>query len=158
MDFATQAPWYWQRKDLGILVKLDNNGSWKKVLKKLIRSKAVDYIAMDIKGPLVKEAYRKAADISVSIEDIIESKDIILDSGIEHEFRTTVVPGLISVSDIAKIAKSIISAKKFCLQQFSPRDTLDPSYLNLKPYLTEELYKMAAIASEYLPNVIVRKN
>lgn len=143
-------------KDLGLLVKLDTNGSRPRVLKRLIRSKAIDYIAMDIKVPLAEGAYRKAAGASVNIEDIIASKEIILDSGIGHEFRTTVVPGLIGVSDIAKIAKSIISAKKFCLQQFSPRDTLDPSYLKIKPYPTEELYKMASIASEYLPCVVVR--
>lgn len=145
-------------KELGFLVKLDTNGSRSEVLKKLIDGKSVDYIAIDIKAPLIKNRYQRAANTLINIEDIIESKDIILNSGIEHEFRTTVVPGIISISDVAKIAKSIIPAKKYCLQQFVPRNTIDSSYLDVKPYPTEELYKMATIASEYLPNVTVRKN
>lgn len=145
-------------KRLGFLVKLDTNGSRPAVLRKLIESQAIDYIAMDIKAPLVKEAYQRAAQAAIDITDIIESKDIILNSGIEYEFRTTVVPGIINISDIANIARSIIPANKYCLQQFVARDTIDSSYLKLRPYPTEELYKMATIASEYLPNVTIRKN
>lgn len=145
-------------KELGFLVKLDTNGSRPKVLKKLIDSRAIDYIAIDIKVPLAKGRYQIAVNAPVNIEDIIESKDIISSSGIEHEFRTTVVPGIVSISDIAEIAKSIVPAKKYCLQQFVPRNTIDSSYLNVKPYPIEELHKMATIASEYLPSVTIRKN
>lgn len=145
-------------KEIGLLVKLDTNGSRPKVLKRLIDSKVIDYIAMDIKAPLDKERYQRAAGASINIGHITESKDIILNSGIEHEFRTTVVPGMVGIPDIAEIAKSIIPARKYCLQQFLPRQTIDASFLKLKPYPAEELYKMAAIASEYLPNVAVRKN
>ena len=39
-------------KVLGYLIKLDTNGSNPEVLKKLIKNKLIDYVAMDIKAPL----------------------------------------------------------------------------------------------------------
>jgi pyruvate formate lyase activating enzyme len=37
---------------LGFLVKLDTNGSNPKMLKRLIRERLVDYLAMDVKAPI----------------------------------------------------------------------------------------------------------
>ncbi|MDP2930763.1 MAG: anaerobic ribonucleoside-triphosphate reductase activating protein [bacterium] len=39
-------------KKMGFLVKLDTNGSNPEMLKRLIKQKLVDYVAMDIKAPL----------------------------------------------------------------------------------------------------------
>ena len=113
---------------------------------------------MDIKAPLEKTAYSKAAGISVDIDKVISSKDILLSSAIEYEFRTTVVPGIINFSEISQIARSIRGAKRYCLQQFVARDTIDPSYLTLKPYAREEIQDMACLASQYLMNVLVKNS
>jgi len=145
-------------KDLGFLVKLDTNGTNYKLLKDIVDSRLVDYIALDVKAPLRSNAYSRATGVDLEIEDIISSKDLIVNSDIEHECRTTIVPGLITPKDIAEIAKSIIPAKKYCIQQFVPRQTLDPSLSKLKPYPIEELDNMAKLASEDLANVIIRKN
>jgi len=145
-------------KEFGLLVKLDTNGTRPKTLKRILDAKIIDYVAMDIKAPLSTEAYSKAAGVAVIIEDIVSSKDIVLSSDIDYEFRTTVVPGLIGKAEVTDIAKSISPCKKYCLQQFMPREPIDPSLLKVKPYPLGELDKMAGLASKHLPNVIIRKN
>jgi len=143
-------------KEEGFLVKVDTNGANPNLIRKMIKGKTVDYIAMDIKAPLLAESYAKAVGVSVDIDNIILSKDMIISSDIEYEFRTTVVPGIIDRRNILEIASSIASAKKYCLQQFVPRDTLDKGFLKVRPYPKEELDKMATLASEHVHNVIVR--
>lgn len=143
-------------KKLGLLVKLDTNGTNPNSLKRLIDERMLDYISMDIKAPLSTEDYNNATNVYINISDIIYTKDIIINSNIDYEFRTTAVPGVVSIANIAEIAKSIIPAKKYCIQQFLPADPIDKSFLDLKPYPVEELYEMATIASEFLPQVIVR--
>ena len=83
-------------KTLSYLVKLDTNGTNPFLLEKIIDLKLVDYIAMDIKAPLTSrnQAYNKATGVKVDLDKIKKSIQIIKDSGIDYEFRTTVVPSL----------------------------------------------------------------
>jgi len=145
-------------KSLGFQVKLDTNGTNPELLKEVIGKHMVDYIAMDIKAPLREKDYQNAVGCKVDIERIIRSKDIILNSDIDYEFRTTVVPGIINKENIASIARAIKNAKKYCLQQFVPRDTLDPAFLSLKPYAIEEIRAMADSILPYIRNIILRSN
>lgn len=125
-------------KELGDLVKLDTNGTNPSLLKSLINNRLVDYFAMDIKTSLEKESYSKAAGVDVNIDDIILSKDIIMNSGIDYEFRTTFVPGIVDLKSIEDISKQINGAKKYCVRQFVPRDTIDPLFMQVKPYSEKE--------------------
>ncbi|NQT95960.1 MAG: anaerobic ribonucleoside-triphosphate reductase activating protein [Candidatus Omnitrophica bacterium] len=145
-------------KEFSLLVKLDTNGTCPDILKKLIGDKLVEYIALDIKAPLRADIYSKVAGIDIDIDKIIASKDLIINSGIDYEIRTTVVPTLIGADEVVDIAKSIHPAKKYCIQQFVPRDTIDPFFLSTKPYSVTELEKMAQAASKYLPKVHLRRN
>ena len=79
-------------KRLGYFIKLDTNGSNPFVLKQLIQLKLINYVAMDVKAPLNR--YPEVIDISFPVGKIKESIEIILSSGIGHEFRTTVVKHL----------------------------------------------------------------
>lgn len=142
-------------KRLGFSIKLDTNGANSEVLQKLFMDKLVDYIAMDIKGP-IDERYDRLSGIKTNIENIKESIKIIMESGLSYEFRTTVVPSLLSEKDIEDLAKYITGAKKFVLQQFVPKETLDPSLVNVKPYEKEQLDKMVEISKQYVPNTVLR--
>ncbi len=145
-------------KKMGLLIKVDTNGTKPEVLREIIESKLVDYIAMDIKAPLSFKEYVKAAGIEIEISDIVASKNILLNSEMDYEFRTTAVPGIIDCPDIAEIAKTIIGAKKYCLQQFVPKDPIDIFFRNIKPYPADKLHQMVSIASEYLSNVVLKNN
>jgi pyruvate formate lyase activating enzyme len=158
-------------KKLGYLVKLDTNGSNPKMLKDLIDKKLVDYVAMDIKAPLkmqsakcktqndnskFKNKYERATGIKINLEDIKKSIKIIKNSGIEYEFRTTVVPSIHTKEDIIQIAREISPAKRYYLQNFRPQKTIDPSFEKIKPYPREYLLEIQKAISPFFEICQVR--
>ena len=150
-------------KKLGVLVKLDTNGSnpnhgsteLAEVLTTLITNHLIDYIAMDLKSPL-NEKYHEAAGVKVDLNKIKESIKVIMDSGIDYEFRTTVVPTLHDETDILEMAKSIAGAKKFVLQQFVPDHTLDEKLRIIAPYPKEKILSLVETAKKHVPPTIAR--
>lgn len=110
-------------KDMGFLVKLDSNGSNPQILKEIIEKGLVDYIAMDIKH--TREKYPLAMGRKLPIERIEESVELIMNSGIDYEFRTTVVPTIHAEEDFVEIAKWIKGAKNYYLQEYRDVTTLD---------------------------------
>jgi len=120
-------------KDMGLKTKIDTNGSFPGVVQKLIDEELIDYIAMDVKA--IPEKYHLAARKKVDMKSIKKTIAIIINSGIDHEFRTTVVPTIVDVeSDISKIAKMIKGAKRYYLQQFRPVRCYDKEFEKLVPY------------------------
>jgi pyruvate formate lyase activating enzyme len=139
---------------MGKLVKLDTNGSMPEKLAELIDKKLVDYIAMDFKAPL-DERYSKAAGIGVDLDAVKRSIDIIRKSGIDHEFRTTVVPGIHTKEDVVEIAR-FLGGGKYVLQQFVPYHALDPALRDAKPYENEVIMDMADACAEFVDDMLVR--
>ena len=108
---------------MGFKVKLDTNGYHPDMLKKLIDEGLLDYIAMDIKNSFAKYAVTTGApNITTSI--IKKSISIIMNSGVDYEFRTTVAGGLHQADDFEQIGAMIPDAKAYYLQQFTMRDTV----------------------------------
>jgi len=148
-------------RDLNILVKLDTNGGFPKMLERLLKAKSIDYVAMDLKAPLNFPAYAKSAGIKnpEAIKKIKESIELIMASEIDYEFRTTVVPTLHTEEDIEKIAQSIQGAKKYALQNFSNQgEILTEEFKRLKPYPIEKLEGMQKKVSGYVKKCVVRGN
>ncbi len=143
-------------KKEGFLVKLDTNGANPPLLRRLISEKLIDFVAMDVKASLDKEKYAKAAGAEVDIEKIKESIEILMKSGIDYEFRTTVVPTISGVQDVAGIASAINGAKKFVLQYFRPGGALDPELRKTKSTSKEEMDAAVAAARAFVPNTITR--
>ncbi len=141
-------------KDRGFLVKLDSNGSFPQVLRKAVALGLVDYLAMDIKAPL--EKYPEAAGAKIDAENILESIDFIKASGIPHEFRTTVVPGLLAESDLLEIGKLVSGADAYYLQQFRPGGNIDPAFERRAPYPDSFLHQMAQKLAPFAKAVGVR--
>jgi pyruvate formate lyase activating enzyme len=142
-------------KALGMLVKLDTNGTNPGMLSILLSNHLVDYIAMDIKAPL-NEKYDIACGAKVDLAKIRESIKLIMSSGIDYEFRTTVTPNLLHQPEIEEIAQTIAGAKKYALQQFVPAHSLIKEMQKLDPHPAETLQAMAATARKSVPNTIVR--
>lgn len=140
-------------KELGFSVKLDTNGSYPEVLKELTDRGLVDYLAMDIKGPLDK--YHHFAKTKVDLEKIHQSTDVVRRAP-DYEFRTTVIPSLHEKPDFLNIARWLQGAKKYFLQQFKPEKTLDPSFSKIKPYPEEKLIEFCQIAKPYFDTCEVR--
>lgn len=142
----------------GMLVKLDTNGSSPEMLEQLISQKLVDYVAMDVKAPLEMIPYGRSSGIDCAkvLEEVKKSVKILLNSGIDYEFRTTVVPTLHSEEDVRTIASFIRGARKYALQNFSNQETLDPRFRDIVPYPEEVLRRMQEAAAPYVEQVVVR--
>jgi pyruvate formate lyase activating enzyme len=140
-------------KERDLLVKVDTNGSFPSRLEALIQKELVDQVAMDVKAPL--ERYNEVTGVEVEKKDILQSIDIIKNSGLKYVFRCTVVPGLIGTEDVEKVSLLIKGAEVFQLQQFVPLNPLDKDYLEKKPYSKEEVQKFAKIAEPYFSDVRV---
>lgn len=141
-------------KNIGYLVKLDSNGTNPDMIKEAIKLNLVDYLAMDIKAPLKK--YNKVTDVDVDTGKIKRSIELILDSGLGYEFRTTVLKSQLSKDDIREIGKLIKGAKLYILQKFVPSKTLDPNFLDEKTYTDEEFEQLKVELEKYVDKCVVR--
>jgi pyruvate formate lyase activating enzyme len=106
------------------------------MLERLIRRRWVDYLALDVKGPLHK--YEQITKAKVEIAMIRRSIELITSSGIDHEFRTTVVRSQLDKEDLIATARMLKKAQLYVLQPFMPKKTLDNQFLSESSYSTEE--------------------
>jgi len=91
-----------EAKALGYKVKLDTNGSFPDKLKSLLDQKLLDYVALDLKAP--KHKYAQVTKVAESHHNVEKSMKLLLSSGVECEFRTTVFSHL-NETDIVEIAQ-----------------------------------------------------
>ena len=141
-------------KDLGFLVKLDTNGSFPRRLKSLLEENLIDYIDMDVKYP--KELYEQGLNGGEKIPNILESIEIIKNSGIEYSFRTTFVKSIHTVESVDEICKMIEGADTYYIQNFRAGKTIDPSLDSSHSFSRKELKDMKGRASHYIKKVIIR--
>jgi pyruvate formate lyase activating enzyme len=141
-------------KALGLGIKLDTNGTNPQVLKQLIDQGLIDFVAMDVKARLDEGVYSDLAGVSLngSMDDIKRTIQIIIDSGVDHEFRTTVVPGVHSKEDVEQISRSIANANCYRLQKFQPHSRFED--LNkFHPQSDDEMEELAQIARQHVKEV-----
>ena len=141
-DFAAKI------KSLGFLVKLDTNGTRPEVIRSLISGGLVDYIAMDIKNSPSKYA------VTAGVEEqdfgrIAESIKIISESGIDHEFRTTVTAELHTCEDVEAICNLLHQDAKYYLQSY--RDEGDIMQKCLSVPTEEQISELLQAARRRLP-------
>lgn len=164
-------------KKIGYLVKLDTNGSNPEMIGKLIDAQLVDYIAMDVKAPPTKYAEATGIDSYMAfndmrldfwqqriIENIEKSIELLKQGKIDYEFRTTIVPNLLTKKDILAIAEWIGAADsidldqsvKYFLQNFKSGKTIDPKFAKLKPCPETRLVSMQKAVAPFLRNCQIR--
>jgi len=171
-------------KDLNLEVKLDSNGSNPEMLKKLIEKKLVDFVAMDVKSSF--DEYQNAIKLKIKneklkieisnsklINKIKKSIRLILQSGLEYELRTTVVPGIHDkktmvrlVEDLRSLAASYPRQKagkqlpatsvNYILQTFRPQNCLDPKFLKFQPFTKSQMQDILKAVRQVLPKVELR--
>ncbi len=143
-------------KSMGFSVKLDTNGSRPQVIRGLVGSGVLDYIAMDLKtGP---EEYPILMNGRSGMEAIRESVRIIMESGLDYEFRTTCVRTLVDEAILARMASLIETARKYVLQPFRRGRILDPGYFRGQEpgYGPEEMKTLKAVAEPFVQECFVR--
>ena len=140
-------------KKLGYLVKLDTNGLLPSRLQSLIKSKSIDYISMDIKYPEAGYVLYTGAD---TLEKVKESIKIIMNSGIEYEFRTTYVKGIHDTNSSAGIGELINGADLYFIQNFRPGKTINATLSAQNSFTEKELRKLKKTVKPYVENVEIR--
>lgn len=115
---------FYRVSSMGYQIKLDTNGSRPEALAELLMEGLVDFIAMDIKAPF--ELYDRLTGVCAPKEQLEESIALIAQSGIDHEFRTTVVKPLLSEDDLQAIQAMVPYGSRHRLQEFRPENALDP--------------------------------
>lgn len=140
-------------KEMGYLVKLDTNGYRPEIVEELLADGLLDYIAMDIKNSM--ERYDKTVGLKgIEAGKIRETADIIMKSGIDYEFRTTVVKELHGKEEMEAIGKEIEGAGAYFLQGYQEsQGVIAPGF---HAYDREEMEEMAAVIRPFVPNVQIR--
>lgn len=142
-------------KQIGYAVKLDTNGTNPAMLKKLFAEKLLDYTAMDIKGPL--ELYPQIVNTAVDMDQITESIELIMQSSVPYEFRTTVLPAFLDEKNFIKVAGLINGANCYYLQQFQAGEhLLNPDYQQAGGYTEGQLNIFARKFEPFVQKVKVR--
>lgn len=148
---------------LGFETMVETNGSKPLIIHNLIIRKLVNYIALDFKAPL-GEKYAQAIGLKDFDPKIwIKSFSLILKSKIPFELRTTVVPGIHNKKALLKMARQI---KKFAirnsqlnnwyLQNFQPKNCLNPKFNKLKPYSKIEMEEFLGAVKKIIPGAKIR--
>ncbi len=135
-----------QLKSEKMRIKLDTNGSNPQILKGLVNDGLVDYVAMDVKGPI--DRYSRWTGVNVDTKRIRESIEFLLEGKVDYEFRMTVVPFLHREDDIYEVASFVRDAKKFFIQEFRPGCTLSLAYERMEPFPQDKIEKIRAKVAE----------
>ncbi|MGB9742598.1 MAG: anaerobic ribonucleoside-triphosphate reductase activating protein [candidate division WOR-3 bacterium] len=143
-------------KNLNLKIKLDTNGSFPYPLKRAIALKLVDAVAMDIKGPLNNRYATAVGRRLPSLAHLKRSIRLLIKSGIEYEFRLTLVPGLINPEDITEIGSDLRGAKLAVLQQFVPENCRSPVYRRKTPYCLKDAQRMQTELAKFVSVVRIR--
>ncbi|MCF8110201.1 MAG: anaerobic ribonucleoside-triphosphate reductase activating protein [Desulfobacteraceae bacterium] len=143
-------------KSLGLCLKIDTNGSRPDVIKKIIDRGLADYIAMDIKTD--PEAYAPQITDKAIAPAIRETADIILSSGLSHEFRTTCVKPFTCGATIKVIAELIRGADLHAIQHPRTDSVLSCEFFEQEQrfHTEEELRGFRSILAKTVKQAIIR--
>ena len=140
-------------KSMGYLIKLDTNGTRPEIIKELLKRNLLDYIAMDIKNSL--PCYPVTCGVNnINEDNIKESIKLIQNSGIDYEFRTTLVSEFHTLSSIKEMGELVKGSKKLYLQQFVDREGVIQK--GLHPVDEDLANKFKDILSNFVEEVNLR--
>ena len=132
----------------GWAIKLDTNGSRPEVLAQMLGDNLLAMVAMDVKTVLVQDKYERCAGGPVDLGAIRKSIDLLHHSGIPHEFRMTIAPGLHTEEDIVVWVQQFDrSRSRLTLQNFNPRTTLDALFEKEQGFAPEIFSRLSALVA-----------
>jgi pyruvate formate lyase activating enzyme len=137
-------------KKRGFQVKLDTNGFYPEVLEECLPH--VDYVALDVKTSPEKYKLLGAKNTSALLHTI----EMLKMGKVAYEFRTTVVPEIVTAEDVTKICELAKGVMTHAFQQFVPQDTLDKRFEGLKPYGSKVINAFAENMKDCAENVLFR--
>lgn len=138
-------------KAMGFQLKLDTNGTNPEMLSALLMEGVLDYVAMDIKNSPEKYSLTCGGEYLAQVK---KSAALLMESGTDYEFRTTVTKQLHTPEDIEAIGKWLAGAKRYYIQQF-----VDSGHLigeGLSALTPPEMEVLRQTALPYIPTTALR--
>lgn len=144
-------------KRLGFKIKLDTNGTFPDKLDMMLKKHLVDYVAMDIKN--APSLWPQTVGLDPSVAGMIfartlRSMDIIKSSGVEYEFRTTIVKGLHTPETMDELGRFVSGAEHYYLQNFTDSGAILGE--SCSAWDKETLLSMLETIRKYVPNAELR--
>jgi pyruvate formate lyase activating enzyme len=141
-------------KERGLLAGIETQGSNTLMLESLLSAGLVDYIGMDIKNALEFDDYNLATGGMLSkqlFDNVKKSIALVRESGIEHEFRTTVAKGIHTPESIGRLCRYIRGEERYFLQNFRTGvETIGNGNASLSPFSQGELDAILSEARKYV--------
>ncbi|MBR0447318.1 MAG: anaerobic ribonucleoside-triphosphate reductase activating protein [Clostridia bacterium] len=139
-------------REMGYAVKLDTNGSLPDRLEDLLAQGLIDYVAMDIKSS--PAGYTAATGTEVDVTVYQRSVQILRNSGVPYEFRTTAVGGIHTPADFSAIGRWLGDVPRYFIQRFvDSGQLLGEGY---HPFSIEEMEQLLTTVREYIPSAQLR--
>lgn len=109
-------------KALGFKIGLHTGGYRPEHLAKILP--LVDWVGLDIKAPFETEKYKSIVGVD-QLDKVEKSLNLLLESGVDFECRTTCDPRFLTSEDLLAIAKELHKrgVKKYFLQKYRPVET-----------------------------------
>ena len=142
-----------QVKKLGLSIKVDTNGSQYEKLKELIDEGLIDYVAMDIKNS--KDKYAMTIDVNgFDLSAVEKSVELLKESKVDYEFRTTIVKEFHTLDDMKKIGEWLKGAKRYFLQSYVDSENVIKKGLHAHDKATLEQFR--ELLTNYIEHVELR--
>lgn len=144
--------WMSRIKAMGFKLKLDTNGTKPELVQEALKQNLLDYVAMDVKAPLHR--YAELAGVHVNQEAIEETMRILKSSSIMYEFRSVLIKGFHTESDVHSMIRLVDGAKRYRFLKFRPGNTLCPAFSLFHPFSSQEMNDFITLANERVQEVI----
>lgn len=142
-------------KEMGFLIKLDTNGTNPEMIANILERELVDYLAMDIKDALPYR--RELVGVDVPAKAIETSIELVKGSGVEYEFRSTILPDYHDLKTLREMGEAINGADKWVLQGFRSEKTLRDEFTGMPSFGDMKLAELADYLKVYAKNVEFRR-
>lgn len=119
-------------KQMSLSVKIDTNGLNPSVIENLLSHDLLDYVAVDVKTS--PEKYELLTERPVDFSLIKRTLSMLKESGVDYEIRTTCIPYYVTLEDFQSIRREIGFVRRYYLQQFVNRVTIDEALKDCEPY------------------------
>lgn len=144
-----------QIKAMGYQVKVDTNGSNPAQISRIIHEDLVDYFAVDYKAPA--DRYEEICGPGACAGPVRQTIRLLLDSPVDFEVRTTVIPQL-TTHDLISMAGELPVVPRYCLNPYRKPDRYlpeDQARIGTPPYTSGQIAKMAGLMRAWQPHMIV---
>ena len=152
-------------KEIGLLVGVHTNGAYPDRISALSEKGMIDAVFLDIKAPMERAAYSRAAGTVDDSTLKAINNSLTLCSALKKlgklayfEVRTTVFKGISDMpGDIVKIVSSIPCADAYVIQQGRPEVAMDEQLQKTDAILRNDLWELAKAAKPSANGVKVLK-